>query len=148
MHEHPLTWPYRLAMSVILAGALTFGAALGYMLWPVRVIYVDQPMQVLPEQVRAGEWLRLKVRYSKSFSAVSMVGFILASKGNVVLLPLALSSLPPGEHEIGVWVRMPPELPPDEYVIQMVVEHPVRLPLPAVFDRPVVAVSEPFTVVQ
>lgn len=148
MVRSPLTWPYRLAMSVIIAGALTFGALMGYVFWPYPVVYIDTPIRVMPLKVKAGDWIKLQVFYSKPFNYTALVGFMLASKGNIALSPAALSSLPPGDHHVNLWYRVPEQMPPDTYVVQLIVEHPVRLPMPALFDRPVVAATEPFQVIE
>lgn len=138
-------WPYRLAMSVIAAGCVTLGSLYAYVLWPVQVVYIDTPMRVLTPEVRAGEWLTVHVRYSKPFQHEALVGWMFASKGNVAFGPVSLSALPPGEHEFNVYVPVPP-VPPGEYVVVFIIERQVRLPLPAIFDRPVTAASVPFTV--
>jgi hypothetical protein len=146
LETRPLIWPYRLAMSVIVAGALTFGAGLSYVLWPTQAIYVDTPIMVDPHEVKAGGWVRLNIRYSKPYHFASLVGAMIVSKGNVVLTPASLSALPPGEHQVGFYVQIPAAIPPDTYVIHAIIEHRARLPFPAVFDKPVVAASVPFEV--
>lgn len=146
LSRHPLLWPYRLAMSVIVAGALTFGSLLSYIFWPVQVVYIDTPVKVETPTVRAGGTLTLHVRYSKPYEAASMVGVMYASEGTIALGPVGLSSLPPGDHDIHMLLQVPPALPPGQYVAVLLVERQVRLPLPALFDRPVRAASVPFTV--
>lgn len=140
-------WPYRLAMSVVVAGCLTLGAIWGYVLWPVRTVYVDTPLRVLTPVVRAGAYVAVHLRYSKPFEHEALVGFMFASKGNVALSPVGLSALPPGEHEFNVYIPVP-QVPAGEYVVIAIVERQVRLPLPAVFDRAVTASSEPFRIVE
>ncbi len=141
-------WPYRLAMSVILAGSLSLGAIWGYVLWPVRVVYVDTPLRVLTPIVRAGDAVTVHLRYSKPYTHEALVGWMFASRGNVALGPVGLSALPPGEHEVNVYVPVPLGLPPGEYVVIFIVERQVRLPVPALWDRPVTASSEPFQVIR
>jgi hypothetical protein len=144
----PLVWPYRLAMSVIVAGCLTLGAIFSYVFWPVRTIYIDTPLKVTPHEVRAGDWIRLNLYYTKPFEHETLVGVMFASKGNIAMTPVGVSALPAGQHEMGMFVQVPSALPPDEYVALVIVERQVRLPLPAVFDTPVVAASEPFHVIR
>lgn len=143
---HHSLWPYRLAMSVIFAGLLTLGAVFGYALWPVRVVYIDTPMLVLTPEVRRGEFVTVHARYSKPYPHEALVGWMFASKGNVAFGPASLSALPTGEHEFNMYVPVPNAIPPGEYVVIFIIERQVRLPLPAIFDRPVTAASVPFTV--
>lgn len=141
----PTLWLYRLAMSTIVAGTMM----VGYVFWPVQLVYIDEPMRIrTSKRVRGGEWLGLEIRYSKPQQHESLVGFMFASRGNVALTPVGLSALPQGEHVFVLHVQVPPALPAGEYVVIMIAERQVRLPLPAVFDRPVTATSEPFEVVQ
>lgn len=141
-------WPYRLAMSVIVVGALALGAIFGYVFWPVPIVYIDQPMPVVNRQVQHGDWLEVKVHYVKPYAHESLVGFMFASKGRVAFGPVGLSALPVGTHVISVYVQVPTALPPGDYIVILIVERSVRLPLPTLFDRPVTAASESFTVTE
>ena len=140
-------WPYRLAMSVVIAGCLTLGAVWGYVLWPVQTVYVDTPLRVLTPTVKAGTYVVVHIRYSKPYEHEALVGYMFASQGNVALSPVGLSALPAGEHEFNIYIPVP-VLPPGEYVVVAIIERQVRLPLPAVFDRAVTAASEPFQVTE
>lgn len=139
-------WPYRLAMSVIVAGLMTLGTIYGYILWPTRVVYIDTPLPVLTPTVSPGGWVTVRVRYSKPFAHEALVGWMFASQGEIAFGPVGLSAMPPGEHEFNVHVPVPTAIPPGEYVVVFIIERQVRLPLPAIFDRPVTAASVPFTV--
>lgn len=134
-------------MSVIVAGSLTLGAMMAYVFWPIPLVYVDQPMRVVTKQVKSGEWLELKMHYAKPYSHESLVGFMFASEGHVAFGPVGLSALPTGTHIISLYAQVPEALPPGEYIVIVIIERSVRLPMPALFDRPVTAVSEAFTII-
>lgn len=140
-------WLYRLSMAVVIAGVVTFGGLGVYVLAPRTLLQISQPMPVAPQVVRAGSVIALTVHYTKSSEFDSLVGAMIASEGTVMLLPAMLSALPAGRHQIKLLLPIPAGLPPGRYVLYLIGEHSARAPIPILAAQPLLAVSEPFTVV-
>lgn len=131
---------WALALSLLMGALVVVLLGLLYqdLIFPPRIIDVDEPIRVLnPERrVTQGSVLELEVHYTKYTNEPAQIGMILASQGTILMLHSTMSAFPMGEHRIKLLVGIPHWTPPGNYKLYMAREqrYALRYTAPLLFQ--------------
>lgn len=112
---------YICIVSILISG----GTMAFWLLWPYKVVTVNQMPTFTTQKVRAGEVIKFTLDYCKHINVPALVTRQLIDR-QVIFLPEMITNLPIGCSKGEREIQLPPMMPPSTYYLHMTTTYKVN----------------------